>query len=128
MFPLIEQINETKMQEGSNCLYTNVENLTSLWHERYGHLSNASIETIQRKGMVEGLPKFKVEKGVCTECPGGKQHRKPIPKKSTWRAKEVLELIHSDICRLVNCLSNSGKGIYYVSSMIIAERDGFICS
>ena len=28
----------------------------------------------------------------------GKQHRKPFPSGKTWRAKKVLELIHTDVC------------------------------
>lgn len=38
-----------------------------------------------------------------------KQPRSPIPKKSTWRAKEVLELLHSDICGPISSSSTSGK-------------------
>lgn len=39
----------------------------------------------------------------------GKQPRKHIPKRSTWRAKEVLELVYSDICGPINPTSTSGK-------------------
>nr|GEW41050.1 retrovirus-related Pol polyprotein from transposon TNT 1-94 [Tanacetum cinerariifolium] len=28
----------------------------------------------------------------------GKRHRKPFPKRVTWRAKEILELVHIDLC------------------------------
>lgn len=46
----------------------------------------------------------------------GKQPRKAIPKKSTWRAKEVLELIHSDICGPISPTSTSG--LRYILSFI----------
>lgn len=39
----------------------------------------------------------------------GKQPRTAIPKKSTWRAKEVLKLVHSDICGPINPTTSAGK-------------------
>ena len=59
--------------------------------------------------MVRGLPKFPFSNTICTECIKGKQHRDPIPKKSTWRAAQKLELVHSDICGPINPTSNSNK-------------------
>ena len=46
---------------------------------------------------------------TCTDCINRKQHRDPIPKKSTWRAAQKLELIHADICGLITPTSNSNK-------------------
>ena len=39
----------------------------------------------------------------------GKQHRDPIPKRSTWRASQKLQLIHIDICGPISPMSNSKK-------------------
>lgn len=39
----------------------------------------------------------------------GKQHRDPFPRRNAWRDKEVLQLIHSDICGPINPVSNGGK-------------------
>lgn len=58
--------------------------------------------------MVRGLPNFDTQNFTCSDCLIGKQPRNPIPKKSSWRAKEVLELIHSDICGPINPTSTSG--------------------
>ena len=46
---------------------------------------------------------------VCEECVVGKQHRSQFPKCKSWRAKEVLGLIHSDICWPITPISNGGK-------------------
>ena len=46
---------------------------------------------------------------VCEECVVGKQHRSQFPKGKSWRAKDVLELVHSDICGPINPSSNEGK-------------------
>ena len=52
----------------------------------------------QRK-MVQGLPNTIEEKNeVCDGSALGKHHRQSFPKGVTWRAKKVLELMHTDIC------------------------------
>ena len=108
MFVLIDQTDEAERGK-QQCLLTTTEDMSRLWHERYGHLSHRGMKTLQSKGMVRGLPDFDAQNFTCSDCLVGKQPRKPIPKKSTWRAKEVLELIHSDICGPINPITTGGK-------------------
>ncbi|XP_071739455.1 uncharacterized protein [Rutidosis leptorrhynchoides] len=35
---------------------------------------------------------------TCESCMMGKQHRKPFPRNKAWRAKGILELVHTDVC------------------------------
>lgn len=72
-------------------------------------LSYKGLKTLQDKKIVRDLPQFEASNITCTDCLVGKQHRNAIPKQSSWRAKEVLELIHSDICGPIKPASNSGK-------------------
>ncbi|KAK1433672.1 hypothetical protein QVD17_10587 [Tagetes erecta] len=116
MFPLVEQTKEMEMETGSGCLYSDTENIAKLWHDRYGHLSYTGMKKLQQKKMVHGLPSFKVDEEVCTDCLIGKQHKASIPRKSNWRASSILELIHSDICGPINPMSNGRKR--YVLSFI----------
>ncbi|GJU72671.1 putative E3 ubiquitin-protein ligase XBAT35 isoform X1 [Tanacetum coccineum] len=46
---------------------------------------------------------------VSKDCLVGKQQRNLFPQESTWRASQVLELVHADICGPINPLSNSNK-------------------
>lgn len=64
---------------------------------------------LQSKEMARGLPTFDVQSFTCSDCLIGKQQRNPIPKKSMWRAKETLELIHSDICGPISPMTTNGK-------------------
>ncbi|KAL0392758.1 UNVERIFIED_CONTAM: Retrovirus-related Pol polyprotein from transposon TNT 1-94 [Sesamum radiatum] len=44
------------------------------------------------------LPQIQAIEGACEACLQGKQHKKPFPSGTSWRAKAVLELIHTDVC------------------------------
>ena len=63
--------------------------------------------------MVYGLPTVEEKSGVCEECMLGKHHCQPFPKEGAWRAKEVLELVHIDVCKPMNTLSHR-KNIYFI--------------
>ena len=62
--------------------------------------------------MVCGLSQLSALSVTCTDCINGKQHQDRIPKKSTWRATQKLELIHADICGLITPTSNSNNKRY----------------
>lgn len=108
-FILFDQSDEGARPREQRCLQITTEEMPKLWHERYGHISHRGMRTLQRKDMVRGFPNFDAKKFTCSDCLIGKQPRNPIPNKSSWRAKETLELIHSDICGPINPISTSGK-------------------
>ncbi|CAL9232031.1 unnamed protein product [Arabidopsis halleri] len=68
------------------------------WHRKLGHLGYSDISMMQSKEMVTGLPKLKVDRERCESCILSKHCRDPFPKQSESRAKEKLELFHSDVC------------------------------
>lgn len=111
MFILFAQSQTSLHAKQDSCLHTSTQDddLSLLWHRRYGHLSYKGLRTLQYKKMVHGLPNFSSSTTNCAHCIKGKQHRDPIPKKSTWRATQKLELIHADICGPITPVSNSGK-------------------
>lgn len=89
------------------------ENDSCLWHRRLGHLNYESLKLLYQKKMVYGLPRIEEKSGVCEGCVFGKHHRKPFPKEGAWRAKQVLELVHTDVCGPTNTLSH-GKNRYFI--------------
>jgi transposase InsO family protein len=78
-----------------------------LWHRRFGHLNFQSLKLLQQQDLVYGLPSIHEKGDVCEGCALGKHHRQPFPKGGAWRAKEVLELVHTDVCGPMKTLSNS---------------------
>jgi len=66
--------------------------------------------------MVRGLPEILAPSKVCEECVVSKQSHSQFPKGKSWRANDVLELVHSDICGPINPSSNGGKR-YFITSI-----------
>lgn len=109
MFILFAQSQMMSQQQHEECLHTSSQNLSQLWHRRFGHLSYKGLRTLQRKKMVRGLLEFTTTDELCEDCIVGKHHRDPIPRKSSWRAGQILGLIHADICGPITPMSNSNK-------------------
>ncbi|CAL2236841.1 unnamed protein product [Prunus armeniaca] len=67
-----------------------------LLHMRLGHVSYHKLSVMMMKLMLKGLPQPDVRTDmVCGGCQYGKVHQQPF-KESKFKAKEPLELIHSD--------------------------------
>ncbi|KAL0286690.1 UNVERIFIED_CONTAM: Retrovirus-related Pol polyprotein from transposon TNT 1-94 [Sesamum angustifolium] len=69
-----------------------------LWHRRLGHFNFQGLKILHQKKMMTDLPQIQAIEGACEACLQGKQHKKPFPSGTSWRAKAVLELIHTDVC------------------------------
>lgn len=82
--------------EKEQMLYSTKENVTKLWHKRLGHYHYQGLVKMQKLKMVESLPDLATNSAECHACRFGKQHRKPFPK-STWRASQKLQLVHTDV-------------------------------
>ncbi|GKA91411.1 retrovirus-related pol polyprotein from transposon RE1 [Tanacetum coccineum] len=63
--------------------------------------------------MVGSLPQIHEIVGVCEGCALGKHHRKPFSKGVAWRAKEILELVHTDLCGSMRNPSH-GNNLYII--------------
>ncbi|KAG6493852.1 hypothetical protein ZIOFF_048855 [Zingiber officinale] len=79
-----------------------------LWHLRYRHLNFKSLQLLEQKGMVTGLPTIHSKDRVCEGCIYRKMHRFPFPK-TAWRARSPLELVHVDICGPIRSASLGNK-------------------
>jgi len=81
-----------------------------IWHRRMGHLGEDNVRKLAR--MVDGMGiKVRTTVGVCEACLEGKQHRQPSHQPAT-RAKEPLELIHSDLCGPIDPTTYGGTNYY----------------
>jgi hypothetical protein len=70
--------------------------LSELWHRRLAHIHYRALTTLGK--MVIGLPEIHIHhKGVCKGCVLGKNVKGSFPS-SDNRSKEILDLIHLDVC------------------------------
>jgi hypothetical protein len=85
--------------------------LSDLWHRRLAHIHYRALPAPGK--MVTGLLEIQIHhKGVCKGCSLGKNVKGSFPR-SDNRSKEILDLIHSDVCGPMTIASLNGY-LYYV--------------
>lgn len=90
-------------------------NKIELWHKRLCHINYTRLSQLVMNSMVLGLENLNTKNiSQCTSCIKGKQHRDKFPKEGGTRAKEVLELIHSDICGQMQTSTHSNS-TYFIT-------------
>ena len=95
-----------KSQESVNV--AQVENNERLWHRRFGHLNEQSMQKLVKKQLVNRLNyDTSGEIGICEACIGGKQCKNSF-KPSKTVTSMPLELMHSDVCGKMGCKSIGG--------------------
>jgi hypothetical protein len=80
-----------------------------LWNFRLGHLNFGGLKLLNTKDMVKGLPLIENLERICEGCIFGKQHKESFPVGKSYRAKASLEILHSDICGLMQTLYIGGS-------------------
>lgn len=76
-----------------------------LWHRRLGHICDANLDKV--KNSSNGIKFGSKKDEQCIVCVKGKQTRKPF-KDVGKRAKNLLDLMHSDLCGPFEIASHSG--------------------
>ena len=79
-----------------------------LWYYRFGHLPFKILNLLHKHSMVKGLPVIHEQSNTYEDCSTDKHQRDIFPT-STSRAKEHLELIHTDLCGLMQNQSIGGS-------------------
>ena len=77
-----------------------IDNKTTLWHRRLGHLSYSSLKYLQRNGLVDGLDMDLNERGdFCDAChlAASTRHGRGKSIRVEYHAEELGDVIHSDI-------------------------------
>ncbi|GJV57134.1 retrotransposon protein, putative, ty1-copia subclass [Tanacetum coccineum] len=82
-----------------------------LWHCRLGHISKKRIEKLQHDALLNSTNLMAFEK--CVPCMSGKMATKPYTHQ-VERAKDLLGLIHTDVCGPFKIMSRQGAS-YFVT-------------
>ena len=92
-----------------NITTTNAPSLKQ-WYCRYGHLNFGYINKLAEGNLVTGMKYAKGDTNQeCEACTRAKMHRIPVPKESSSKTTQPLELFHSDVCASMNIDSIGGS-------------------
>ncbi|KAL6621206.1 hypothetical protein ACP70R_033638 [Stipagrostis hirtigluma subsp. patula] len=91
------------------CLSTRHDDDAWRWHDRLGHISFDSMRRMAKQDMVRGMPELDHVDQLCDVCVTTKQRRAPFPKKSSYRARNPLDLIHGDVCGPITPATPGGR-------------------
>ncbi|GKE61354.1 retrotransposon protein, putative, ty1-copia subclass, partial [Tanacetum coccineum] len=80
-----------------------------LWHCHLGHINKKRIDMLQRDGLLQPTHDESHEK--CKSCISKKMTRKPFPHQ-VERAKDLLGLIHTDVCGPFRTVSREGASYF----------------
>ncbi|GJR41546.1 retrovirus-related pol polyprotein from transposon TNT 1-94 [Tanacetum coccineum] len=70
-----------------------------LWHQRLSHLNFDTTNDLAQNDIVTGLPKFKYHKEhLYPSCEQGKSKKASHPPKPVPNSKQMLHLLHMDLC------------------------------
>ena len=92
LYKVVMEVDNTK------CLLLKKDSDSALWHSRLGHVGLENMRSMMSKRMVTGMPDITVKKDTCASCLLGKQTRSSFPNATSFRATQVLELVHGDLC------------------------------
>jgi transposase InsO family protein len=86
-----------------------------LWHLRLGHIGHGGLDSIVKQKLGDGIDIASVNKWeVCGGCALGKQTRVSFQSTSPDRAKNLLDVVHSDVCGPMQTATFSDKR-YFVT-------------
>ncbi|GKA84790.1 retrovirus-related pol polyprotein from transposon TNT 1-94 [Tanacetum coccineum] len=86
------------------------KNKSWLWHRRLNHLNFGTINDLERKDLVRGLPRLKFEKyHLLSAYQLGKSKKYTHKPKSENTIMEVLHTLHMDLCGPMRVQSINGK-------------------
>ena len=95
-----------------------------LWHRRFGHFHTQALKLLHEKNMMKGLPCLDENNEACEACLLEKQYKLPFSTNKAWRTKDLLELIHTNICGLmrISSLNNNKYFILFIYDFSIMTR------
>ncbi|GJV51096.1 retrovirus-related pol polyprotein from transposon TNT 1-94 [Tanacetum coccineum] len=94
---------------------------TYLWHCRLAHINKKRIKHLQQDGLLKSKDDESFNK--CESCLSGKMTKKHFPH-SNERAKDLLGIIHTDICGPLRHVSRQGAN-YFITFTDDYSRYGY---
>ncbi len=93
-----------------------------LWHLRLCHIAEDRITKLERMGILSNLES--ASNSTCEVCLQGKMTRSPFVGQMA-RAKDLLEIIHSDVCGPFGEMARGGF-VYFITFIDDLSRYGHL--
>nr|GFA88468.1 retrovirus-related Pol polyprotein from transposon TNT 1-94 [Tanacetum cinerariifolium] len=99
------------MKSSLICLLSKAsKNKSWLWHRRLNHLNFGTINDLEKKELVRGLPRLKFKKDhLCFACQLGKSKKHTHKPKAKNTNLKVLNTLHMDLCGPMRVQTINGK-------------------
>lgn len=85
-----------------------------LWHRRYGHQNLVTLNKMKNEELVDGLEFTTKNMSKCENCVIGKAVKESFTSHQEIKTKDVLELIHMDLCGPIQEPSLAGSKYIYL--------------
>ncbi|GJX13326.1 retrotransposon protein, putative, ty1-copia subclass [Tanacetum coccineum] len=95
---------------------------TYLWHCRLAHINKKRIKQLQQDGLLKSTDDESFDQ--CESCLSGKMTKKHFPH-SNERAKDLLGIIHTDVCGPLRHVSRQGAS-YFITFTDDYSRYGYV--
>ncbi|GKA71049.1 retrotransposon protein, putative, ty1-copia subclass [Tanacetum coccineum] len=95
---------------------------TYLWHFHLAYINKKRIKQLQQDGLLKSTDDESFDK--CESCLSGKMTKKPFPH-SNERAKDLLGIIHTDVCGPLRHVSRQGAS-YFITFTDDYSRYGYV--
>jgi GAG-pre-integrase domain len=103
-------------------LKTSHENMTFMWHCRFGHINKKHIKKLHEVGF---LGNFNIETiNACKSCLRGKMTKELFSKKGQ-RTSDLLALIHTDVCGPMSTYTRNSDR-YFITFTDDYSRYGYV--
>nr|GFA36842.1 hypothetical protein [Tanacetum cinerariifolium] len=102
---------EDMLKSSPICLLSKAsKNKSWLWHRRLNHLKFGTINDLDRKDLVRGLPRLEfVKDHLCSACQLGKSKKHTYKPKAKNTNLKVLNTLHMDLCGPMPVQTINGK-------------------
>ncbi|KAJ9565988.1 hypothetical protein OSB04_001954 [Centaurea solstitialis] len=95
-----------------HCLQVKINEAAWLWHARLGHINFGAINLMHK--LAKGVPAIQHQDQLCESCMVGKQTKQSFSKRAEYRATNILEMVHGDICGPVDPPTQAGNSYILV--------------
>ncbi|GJT20307.1 retrotransposon protein, putative, ty1-copia subclass [Tanacetum coccineum] len=120
MHDLVPNVNS--MYNVSNKKAKRNLDFTYLWHCSLAHINKKRIKQLQQDGLLKSTDDESFDK--CESCLSGKITKKPFPH-SNERAKDILGIIHTNVCGPLRHVSRQGAS-YFITFTDDYSRYGYV--